>query len=213
MKIYAGYTDYLELAEYVGQDAWIRCDGPRGPEYVRVVAKSNNLGWDFQYTVNLLSPEKRVALDTIATFDVALGYLTATYTVKLSEFDIHEPKEILTTKQLYPDYDADLTKFDKYINKNVWVLAEEYGGYVYYIMPIRRENNILYSRNVVPEYLDGRWSIDFDDPQAWADYVQSDKLSVTPVDSWKIITPTEIVTTSDILDAFDQYRTVDEGEE
>ena len=211
MKIYAGYTDALELEKYAGKDAWVLCEGPEGIVYVRVVAKSDRYpSFAYHYIVNTLDRELEVELLT-TNRTVAMGYLTNAYTRDLREFSIVSPLRVLTTNQLYSDYDPDLTEFDKYIGKDVWILAQQYLGYDYYIKPISREGNLLKAKQIPPQYIDRDWVLLEEDYDRWMEYVsEPSRYVVTSVDSWEITKPIEALTTAEIIDSLNDGYTPEE---
>ena len=211
MKIYAVYTDALELEKYAGKDAWVLCEGPEGVVYVRVVAKSDRYPrFEDHYIVNTLDREHEVDLLT-ANRTVAMGYLTSAYTRDLREFSIVSPLKVLTTNQLYSDYDPDLTKFDRYMGKGIWILAQQYLGYDYYIMPISREGNLLIAKQIPPNYIDREWVLLDEDYERWVEYISDPNEHVTTsVDSWEIRKPMEALTTEEVVDALDDWHEPEE---
>ncbi len=211
MKIYANQTSDIEtLISYAGKDVWILCIGPEGLMYVRVLGPSPRyFNSDTTYRVNLLNNAQLDKFFTAHRSSV-MSYLTSTYNFDLSRLEIVWPMQKFSTKDLYSDYDIDITQFDKYIGKDIWILAHAYGGTDYYVKPLSRSGNSLSAKQIPAEYLTATWPIEPDDFYRWATYLNNDEYYINGVDSWEIIQPVDLVTSADILAEL-EYNKAAEG--
>jgi hypothetical protein len=174
--------------------------------YVRVLGHSPSyFNSDTTYRVNLLT---NTLLDKFFTAhrSAVMYYLTSTYNFDLSRFEIVRPMQKFSTKDLYSDYDIDITQFDKYMGKDIWILARAYGSMDYYVKPLSRNGNSLSAKEIPARYLAPPWPIEPDDFYRWATYLNNDEYFINGVDSWEILQPVDLVTSADILAELDYNK-------
>lgn len=205
MKIYT-YTyitdDAETLATYSGKNVWIKCMDLKYSDsvYLRVGTKLGSYGDDYSNmcNVNILYVDDLIKLSQgELSGDEFAHLLAASYTRSLNNFAIDNPMEVLTTAELYPGYTDTSTQFDRFIGKDLWVLAHQPGFYTYYIKPISRDGFLFKYCSVPVERITGDW---YSDTPFDTLLDRMEKVHTEYVDSWVIDTPLDVMTTAEIID-------------
>lgn len=205
MKIYA-YTyitdDAETLATYSGKNVWIKCiDLKYDTElYIRIGTALGSYGDDYSnmYNINELPIDTALEISQGKLSSDQIGYFFASsYTRSLNNFAIANPMEVLTTTELYPGYTDTSTQFDRFIGKDLWVLAHQPGFYTYYIKPISRDDSLFKYNSVPVERIIGGW---YNDTPFDTLLDRMEKVHTEYIDSWVIDTPLEVMTTAEIID-------------
>lgn len=187
MRIFAPYSDGVELAKYAGKDIWIRClDTNYGNTgYLRVL---NSLGGN-TYSVNWATDDY---LDKTS-------FLLSSYTRNLNSFDIIEPLTTATTKELCPSYQFDPNQFDRFVGKDVWIKVISSQGYEWYIQIIDYNYPLLTLKYVASERIDGTWAA-LDEPDELERILNRlDEVDTWNADSLELVTPIDILTTEELV--------------
>jgi len=219
MKIYA-YTyisnDAKTLSEYSGKDVWIKCVDLKyhNDTYIRIGACLGYFGDDYSnmYNINELSVDELQELTTNPPVPEEIMYqLTTSYTRNLNNFEIVQPMETCTTKDLYPDYIDNSSQLDRYIGKDLWVLASQPGAYTYYIKPISRDGLSLTLSELPVERIDNTWGHDGTSIEQILESMK--KVHTDFADSWVLNDPLEVMTTDELLDILEENYANEEDEE
>ena len=94
---------------------------------------------------------------------------------------------------------SDTYDLNKYIGKDVWVLAKVPEGRSY-IKILSVISDVVTYREVYDEYVDGDWGIEPDDPELWLYSPYDVYKHHEPVDKIHIITPISIFTTDELYE-------------
>lgn len=218
MKLYANTQPEHELLNYLGQDAWVRCLYQNVPVYVRVQAKSPRYSENHPYClVCILRHEDELLLLT-ATHDTAMAILSDYGTMCILELKVIHPLKVKPTSYFYTEYAPNLGQFDRYMGKDIWVLAKRYSGYEYYVLPISRSGNQLICNWILSDYLTGDyWELSEYEVARIHDEIDTGAEKYSSVDSWEICQPLDVLTSEEILEMIDfhnpEVQTQDEDEE
>lgn len=207
MKLYASIQSEHELLNYLGQDAWVKCKYKHSSYvYVRVLAKV--AGFNSYYPRYIVCGLDRDDISHLITDsqDQAMARLTMYSAADIREFEVIHPLDVKPTSYFYTEYSPDVEQFDKFLGKDIWVLARRYGSYEFYVLPIARSGNQLICNFIQYGYIAGDYSMDLYDYKKLHNDIEINSGKSVSVDAWELISPLDVLTTEEVLDAIDFHN-------
>ena len=203
MKIYASQNDLGLFETYAGKGVWIFCLDKRTQEDVWLQVLSITSGCPGLSQVSIISVDE---LDSVLSkgddgYDEAIYCLSGIWTRDLSNFTIKDPIEIKSTRELYPNYPTDSDKFDRYIGKDIWVLAYSYTyGCPYYLKVLSRRDDFITANMIEQPAVEPE---EIFHPSGRSLFRMLSKLEAKHLiiaGDWTIATPIETLSTDEIID-------------
>lgn len=206
MKIYCA-TSQPELDQYIGKDAWIKCESYNTIRWTRIIRAVYYDDRFVFYNVNELYESD------IANMKHPMGYYHSAFdsshipvrSERRGHLDVVEPLEVKTTQELFdlPDYhiDPEVTKLFEYLaGTDIWVRAvqrsDQYSDK--YIHIVKKDGNAIIYDYMDASLADNPEDVDIESAPPSENESLYGTEEVSHIDDWEVLDSTDILTTAEI---------------